>query len=505
MKVILNLPVARFLFLFVTLFILSIAANAQVTDFQMQDYLYRTPGMRALNFTTNGNISGTSKLNNLAYGIMPSTAYNKQYSSDTRQYSMWNFNNLGVSRVPNFSPIPLPNLPETRNNQLYLSTSFYWTSRNYSGNKFFEYGSNSFVSMGNPSLKSDSRILNHVGLNPTVGVGIGRLEYVSNAQMALFILEDLQESGKIKGKVSEEKANKFTELITELYNTRIFDFRKRRNYECARIDSFLRANKLVTATDISVYNIIADNWNYSIQPRAIEASSFFSGSLQVPYSPVSDRINRFGILDQPSRFSGTRTSLLVTLPSNRSNTTLGDPSYASTIGFLNIGMSSATELDSTKKNFINTQTGHKTQLIWEKHSPKSLHVQEVISASASFLGLTDAKRYVFIADVPDSNYNINSNQLALNGSYMYSWFPNSRTIFTAHSALSYNYLKTKVNNYSSPGVSSILFAINLRTSYFLNYSSRIGATFTLSTIPWASNGNGPTNFAFTISYLNFIF
>ena len=71
--------------------------------------------------------------------------------------------------------------------------------------------------------------------------------------------------------------------------------------------------------DVQTYNIIADNWNYAIQPPAPDATYFLSGTLQVEATHgLSDRINQQGIFNQAARYAGTRKTIMLSLPSTTS-------------------------------------------------------------------------------------------------------------------------------------------------------------------------------------------
>ncbi len=52
---------------------------------------------------------------------------------------------------------------------------------------------------------------------------------VQDAQMALYILNDLQQQGLLNAPVSPEIAQSFAELITDIRNKRVFDSRRKTN------------------------------------------------------------------------------------------------------------------------------------------------------------------------------------------------------------------------------------------------------------------------------------
>lgn len=488
---------------------------AQVSDFKMRNYLYRTQGMRALAFNANSYASTLS--NKLNFSLTPGASFFKQYSTDTRQLTIWNYTSLGFSKQAS-DPIPaipgVTNITAQREVKYMINNNCSWVKRQYNDNKYFEFGSSSTFGFGNSAYKHEQRKLFLLGLNPNVGVGIGRLEYVSNAQMALFILEDLKEAGKIKGSVSADKVYQFTELVTELYNTRIFDYRKRRNYETNKIDSFLVANKIISSNDFTVYNIIADNWNYAIQPNAIEASYFYSGTLSVNYSPVSDRINVFGVLNQASRFNGQRTSLSLILPSTISNTMSGTTMFPGMPGnFINVpglngaGALGSAPLDSIQKNIITTQMGYNVIGRYENCLAIDLHRQQNFSFYFDQYSLTNENNVSFKTNKADSSFSTKYNSTTIGGNYQYCYYPNSRTNINANASMSYSLLKNKSTGQSIANKSNALnVGLSLYVNYFINYNSRINSTISYGVSPLGSTGAfRNNNLSFSLSYINYIF
>jgi hypothetical protein len=490
--------------------ILSLSSIAQVTDFKMNDYKYRTKGIKAIGLNVGTNsavVAGPAK--SVAFGLSPTTAYTKQYSLDNKQLEFWNWSSLSVSK-PAVKDQPISWMVGTRIN---------WTQRLYKGNKYIQFGSNTSINANNAPApiipnpldssgkENENPKFYNVGLNPHVGVGQGRLEYISNAQMALFILEDLKEAGKIKGTVSKDATYKFTELITQLYNTRIFDFRVRRNYEVAKIDSFLRSNKIISATDVKTYNIIADNWNYAIQPQAIESTyDGYTAMIGPSSQAVSDRINQFGVFGQAQRYAGTRTSIIVDFPSSVSNSGFTQIGYGGESNYFNMNDTSIDKVTYTVKGLNVTGT-------WQKHQALSLHLQQVLTGWVNFGSAGNNMKATYINNKPDSVNKSTNSTLGLGASFGYSLFPNSRTVVSTVSSLSVNRntnktgaVETKTNVIALRGV--------VKGNYFLNYKSRISGTVELGYNSQASSlvVNGLTtyaqkgiNFNFMLTYVNYLF
>jgi len=472
--------------------ILSLSSIAQVTDFKMNDYKYRTNGMKAIGL----NLGSNSSLNfggssNLAFGITPSSVFTKQFSKANKQLDFWNWTNLQAASPGGDNPF-----------QWLVSSRVDWTERIYKGNKFLEYGSTSGIKinkgqqsgLGLPNENKQEKALFNGSINPSIGVGQGRLEYVSNAQMALFILEDLKDAGKIKGTVSKELTYKFTDLVTQLYNTRVFDFRKRRNYEVAKIDSFLRQNKIISSTDVTTYNIIADNWNYSIQPTVLESTYFLSGTLAVPqYNVVSDRINQFGVFDQERRYSGTRTRIVLDLPSTLTNG-IGD---VGSIGGILI------ENDSITKSRTTTVMGANLKAVWEKHSAKDLHHQEVLTFWANVGSTANEVTTRYNINKADSISNTKLTGGSIGASYQYSIFPNSRTVIRTITQANINHTISKLNDSPATKNTYVLLSTFVKTSYFINDKSRISGQGGIDITP---KGPGPKfSIHFVLTYVNYLF
>ncbi len=467
-------------------------SSAQVTNFKMSDYKYRTPGLKALSL--NGNLNsiygkaGPSPVPSMGtFGLNPTISYLKLLSLDKTQFEIKQTATVGLNKMSEADLIWTVNYQAD------------WLMRMYKGNKFLQYGSNSIVNVMNGNLLGKNQVFNTIGLNPHIGVGIGRLEYISNAQMALFILNDLKDAGKIKGTVSESTAQKFTDLITELYNTRIFDFRIRRNYEVTKIDSFLRANKVISGTDIEIYNIISDNWNYAIQPNAIEATSFTYGTLMVSdINRFSDRINQFGIFGQPRRFEGVRKTVSLTLPSTyRTNPNFG----FNPIGF-NPNEFIPNLTDSTLEKFARTDYGARLVLLYENHHALSLKRQRVYGFSFAYYHDMNSVRYQF-SNRGDSTTNGLTSNIILGGDYGFQYYPNSRTVLQAVGNLSVSRNGGNNNQVALSNIISTVVGANVTASWLINYRSRISGNCQLS----LNNGgsNTTSNVSLSVQYVNFLF
>jgi hypothetical protein len=110
----------------------------------------------------------------------------------------------------------------------------------------------------------------------TFGIGKGRIERVQDAQMAFYILNDLNKQGLLNVEATPALTNAFAQLITEINNRRVFDTRKRRIYELTKIDSFLRVSGLVNRTDIRHFTTVNDDWAFAINPYRLAGVAWFA-------------------------------------------------------------------------------------------------------------------------------------------------------------------------------------------------------------------------------------
>ncbi len=271
-----NLPL-----LFVAIPFLS---SAQDSTFQLKDYKYRTPGFKALsvNFSLSGSLSesnqsaGNEYLNK-SFDIGPSyLTYNKIVSTNQRLHQS------NASLLPRFYSSKQASPSEEKSQRLF-STSLQWarSDRFYKRNLWFIEFGNILEVTGDKSrrdqvalITTDNRAI--IKNTASIGVGKGRIEQVQDAQMAMYILKDLKEQGLLDSDIDPEVSNAFAQLITDINNRRIFDFRRRRVYELTRIDSFLTATRLVGKTDIRHFTTLNDNWSFAINPFRMHGTAWFA-------------------------------------------------------------------------------------------------------------------------------------------------------------------------------------------------------------------------------------
>ena len=199
-----------------------------------------------------------------------------QFRSTDKRIQTTSFNiNPSIQSHKNTS-----NSNTSKSSYLDVGASIYHNDRFYRNNKwFFEIENNLITRFNGNRVKSNAvkNKTNEAIVNDrlSLGFGKGRIEHVQDAQMALFILNDLNEMGLITGNPEAQTINEFATLITDINNKRVFDSRRRRIYELTRIESFLREKGILSETDIRHFTIINDNWALAMNPFRSSGSNWY--------------------------------------------------------------------------------------------------------------------------------------------------------------------------------------------------------------------------------------
>jgi hypothetical protein len=253
----------------------------------------------------------------------------------------------------------------------------------------------------------------------------------------------------------------FTNLITQVYNRRVFDFRKRRMYEIEQIDSFLVANKILAVNDVRAINIISDNWSFAIQPAKTESKTLnVSGGdyYQLSFDGSQELVDDYfvtGIFEQSSRLSGSQIY------------------FRATPQLININLKEKDSVISKKE--VTNLKAITFSLNYDNYKPIKLKWGWHKYANIAY------RRGAVISDLLFEFDNRSQEQTK--GSFIegnigveLGYYPNSRTVLEA---------RWNVGAFKSDGEliirgtkfnsNRIYTDINATTSYFINYNSRITA------------------------------
>jgi hypothetical protein len=422
------------------LFVISIfQLSAQDSSFNLKDYKYRTPGYQALSIDI-GLSGGLSKNENTNNGNQKNRTlsfapgfinYFHTISTDKRLHT----SNVHFQPYLSFYKSERTSSNAKQNNYQHVFT---WNRNDKfykKGNKYFEIGnelSNEIVNLKVRDAQSNRKdkffdIENTVVL----GIGKGRIESVQDAQMALFILNDLQEQGLISSP-NAQTVNDFAKLITQLNNRRIFDNRRKRIFELTQIDSFIKEKNLAAETHIKHFTIINDNW-------------------ALAFNPI--------------RFSGTNLFLRL-LPSAGLGYSKSNVEYFNTTIF-------NSKIDN---KFISLSP----QIGVERFVPINLKWQKDMGAKVSI-----GRYWLDRTNEEETNNSFLKNNLkqqishaTINAFYGFGFYPNNRTLLNTNINLNTSYL-----NYKTGELKDEIFlsaTANLIANYFISYRSRLLAYVNLN-------------------------
>ncbi|MGB8194183.1 MAG: hypothetical protein WCF67_19785, partial [Chitinophagaceae bacterium] len=226
---------------FLCVLVTSISLRAQVTDFKLSDYKYRTPLYQSLQLDLDLQQSGTKGEENsgLQASLDGFISYLKVYATDKRQHISL-ASAFMQPRIGNSKQGDIKNVNNGMSGGLRYSSQ----DRIYKEKYFIELGGAAGANTSSRKVGQKGQATTngdrHAYLELNGGIGRGRLEYVHDAQAALLILEDLYASGIIKARVDAETANRFAQLITNIKKQRVLDSRRRTIYKLTQVDSFLR-------------------------------------------------------------------------------------------------------------------------------------------------------------------------------------------------------------------------------------------------------------------------
>ncbi len=318
-------------------------------------------------------------------------------------------------------------------------------------------------------------------LNLPILVGVGRIEEVQDARLAVYILDDLLKAGDLTRDPDKEDILAFASFITETKNQRFFDSRIRKIEEITAVDSFLIARGLKGKSDASYYTLINDNWDNASGPQRSAGRRFSIG--------LVPNISTY----QKGRWYDLRDTL------------------------------NATTIETQYKDMDQIETyGLDVAAFYNCEKPINLYWQQSVAAQIRYLLMYELNSIEYYEDgtlLLDEKENINSPGGRLSANYSLGYFPNSRTNLTisAYGSLTKSWEKQTIDQepefsvdkpslygrlslncyyYFSP---QLRFALNIAESYqnqsykygdeapdglygmdFSYFASRIVASFTYS-------------------------
>ncbi len=288
----------------------SINGQNKTSEFELSDYKLTDVSQQQLNLDFGLNLSDSNynngspiRSNSTREGHFRPSYYfyknNRKHQSQAHLQpfiSYGTFSNDRVATTPTFQ------------SDLDLGFEIDLQNRFYKNNKhFFEIdiiADGIFnKSRGNPYFPEPmvTDKVNTTNVSIPIGFGIGRLEAVEDARLALFILEDLEQKGKIDGEINKEDYLEFAKHISRVKWQRVLDFRMQNQYQVEAIDSFLRTKDFIKEYDAIYFTSIIDLLRYNWFPERFHgnrksfliAPSYLSYNKKYENYPFPGTSNRY--------------------------------------------------------------------------------------------------------------------------------------------------------------------------------------------------------------------
>jgi len=277
-------------------------------------------------------------------------------------------------------------------------------------------------------------------------VGLGRIEEVQDARLAVYILDDLTKSGDLKRALENEEIMAFAHFITETKNQRYFDLRLKKIAEITAIDSFLTVLDLKAKSGASYYTLLNDNWDNAMLPV---------------------------------RMSGGRFSIGL-VPGIKWNTDEYASYYRDTLSSPDIIQDYA---DIDKGNSFDRSLSFKALYSWEK--PSSLYWQHSVNSSFIYTlndYQSDNKIYDQDTLTSESEYWKDIPELLLSLSYRIAYYPNTRTKISLriNSDLEQNWYEATVNDEPQLKSDDLALSNGILLSCYYYISPRLRFTLDLT-------------------------
>ena len=180
------------------------------------------------------------------------------------------------------------------NNSAGFGTSYqlFNTSKqflSFGGN--INYGYASEYSNQTDSLKKADTYKHYslnAGLNAYIGVGIGRIENVTDAQQAVYLLEAFTKNNVLDRDLSTNEIFSLSQEISRIKNKRFLDARLHLMDEVSHVDSFFVANNLIKKSDANYFTNLYDIWLYGDRFERKAGQSF-----EIRFTPSATLYNYY--------------------------------------------------------------------------------------------------------------------------------------------------------------------------------------------------------------------
>lgn len=278
------------------MFGVCITGNSQVyNDFDLKTFLMPDITRNALDFTLNssGEVYDRESSDKDSYSISGNLGTEFKRFKNSR--SFWGTQNAVVNLGGAYDK---SNLYDTKNSNYDVNFSYDNTSRFYREKNFFlgigGYAYARFNGDKKTEVTESKKDEKSLSVSVPLSIGKGRIEVVTDARQAIYILDNLNRRGVMKRNLSNDEILTLAKVIAQVKNKRFLDARHHLIDEISTVDSFFVKNDLLTTNGASYFTTLYDYWMYGdrferLSGLVIEGS--FIPGFQHGYSKRTDEGN----------------------------------------------------------------------------------------------------------------------------------------------------------------------------------------------------------------------
>lgn len=241
-----------------------LSASSQVyNDFDLKTFLVPDITRNALDFNLNsaGEMNDVDGSDEDKYSV--SGYFGSEFNRFKNSRSFWGTQKAAISTSGNYYK---RNEPYSKSSGFLVNITYENKSRFYRKNNFFlGVGGNAFGQFNGTRRKEEMKTKfdeDIISLSVPLSVGKGRIEVVTDARQAIYILENLSRQGVMKRKLSNGEILSLAKVIAQVKNKRFLDSRLRMIEEISTVDSFFVQNDLLSTNGASYFTTLYDYWMY---------------------------------------------------------------------------------------------------------------------------------------------------------------------------------------------------------------------------------------------------
>lgn len=243
----------------------SICLKAQYNNYDLNKYTNPDFKRKSLDifFNSAGNFERDNQINNNF--VKGNAAF--QFNAIKSNRRIQDQTTLGITGIISHSKLNNESYTKTRQDSITIifdrKAHYYITPKQFievspRANMLYEYDrTKTSQSIETRSRKKKFRTEFELDL----GYGIGRLENVTDARQAIYILEDLQSKGVLRKTLTSEQINELARQMAIIKNKRQFDAREKTIEELTFVNNYLIAQNYIDSINTAEYFLsLNDFW-----------------------------------------------------------------------------------------------------------------------------------------------------------------------------------------------------------------------------------------------------